>query len=307
MKRKPLVIVRDPAGVRDLVGAARRSGGSIGFVPTMGALHEGHMSLVRLGRERTSYMVASIFVNPKQFGPREDYGRYPRDEARDAAILEDAGCDLLFAPSERDLYSSDDRTRISIGGLDEFLCGSSRPGHFNGVALVVAKLLNIVQPDESYFGQKDAQQAVIIQRMAADLDVPVRIVVCPTVREKDGLAMSSRNYYLSALERGKAAALYEALLEARKALEAGERIPETVKRIMMARLLRSELVIDYAEVVDAATLRPIGTIDGLVLIAVAARLGETRLIDNIVLRVSRDGVEEARLEFPEWSRYGWNA
>jgi len=265
------------------------------------------MSLVRLGRERTSYMVASIFVNPKQFGPREDFGRYPRDEAGDAAILGEAGCDLLFAPSERDLYSSDDRTRISVGGFDEFLCGSSRPGHFNGVALVVAKLFNIVQPDEAYFGQKDAQQAVIIQRMAADLDVPVRIVVGPTVREDDGLAMSSRNIYLGAEERGRAVALYESLVAARKALEEGERAPEAVKRIMISRLSRSELVIDYAEVVDAATLRPVGEVDGLVLIAVAARLGGTRLIDNIVLRVSRDRVEEARLEFPEWSRYGWNA
>lgn len=273
----------------------------------MGALHEGHMSLVRLGCERTSYMVASIFVNPKQFGPREDYGRYPRDEAGDAAILEGAGCDLLFAPSERDLYSNDDRTRISVGGLDKFLCSSSRPGHFNGVVLVVAKIFNIVQPDEAYFGQKDAQQAVIIQRMAADLDFPVRIVVGPIVREEDGLAMSSRNVFLSVEERGRAVALYEALMEARKALDRGERVPEAVKRIMISRLSRSELVIDYAEVVDAATLRPVGAIDGLVLIAVAARLGEMRLIDNIVLRVSRDRVEEARLEFPEWSRYGWKA
>jgi len=300
-------MVRDPAGVRGLVGEARRNGRSIGFVPTMGALHEGHMSLVRLGLERTSYMVVSIFVNPKQFGPREDYGRYPRDEAGDAALLEDAGCDLLFAPSERDLYSRDDRTRVSVGMLDEFLCGASRPGHFDGVALVVAKLFNIVQPDEAYFGQKDAQQAVIIQRMAADLDFPVRIVIGPTVREEDGLAMSSRNAYLSERGRERAVALYEALMEAKEAIRGGERAPEAVKRIMVSRLTRSELEIDYAEVVDAAALRPVAAIEGLVLIAVAARLGRTRLIDNIVLRVTPDGVEEARLEFPEWSRYGWKA
>ena len=303
MKKKPLAIVRDPAGVRERVAAARGGGLSIGFVPTMGALHDGHLSLVRLGLERTSYMAVSIFVNPKQFGPKEDYARYPRDEEIDAALLEKAGCDLLFAPSERDLYSSGDRTRITVGGLDEFLCGSSRPGHFNGVALVVAKLFNIVQPDEAYFGQKDAQQAVIIQRMAADLDFPVRIVVGPTVREDDGLAMSSRNAYLSADERGRAVALYEALTAARKAVEEGERVPEALKRLMISRLSRSELDIDYAEVVDAATMRPVATVDGLVLVAVAARLGETRLIDNIVLRVSPGGVEEARLEFPEWSRY----
>jgi pantoate--beta-alanine ligase len=305
LKRRPLVIVRDPAGVRDLVGAARSSGRSIGFVPTMGALHEGHMSLVRLGLERSSFMVVSIFVNPKQFGPREDYGRYPGDEKTDAALLESVGCDILFAPSERDIYSREDRTRISVGGLDEFLCGSSRPGHFDGVVLIVAKLFNIVQPDEAYFGQKDAQQAVIIQRMAADLDFPVRIVVGPTVREDDGLAMSSRNAYLSEGERERAVALYEALMEAWKAIGNGERAPEAVKRIMISRLSRSELVIDYAEVVDAATLRSVGAIDGLVLLAVAARLGETRLIDNIVLRISPSGVEEAQLEFPEWSRYGW--
>ena len=273
----------------------------------MGALHEGHLSLVRMACERTSFLVASIFVNPKQFGPREDYGRYPRDEAGDAALLEENGCDLLFAPTERDLYSSDDRTRISVTGLDEFLCGSSRPGHFNGVSLVVAKLFNIVQPDEAYFGQKDAQQAVIIQRMTADLDFPVRIVVGPTVREDDGLAMSSRNRYLEPEERGRAVALYEALMDARRLLEEGERAPEAVKRIMVSRLKRSELEIDYAEVVDAATLRPVGGIEGHVLIAVAARLGGTRLIDNIVLRIAGERVEEARLEFPEWSRYGWKA
>ncbi len=305
MKRRPLVIARDPAGVRDLVGEARRDGRSIGFVPTMGALHEGHMSLVRLGLQRTSYLVVSIFVNPKQFGPREDYGRYPRDEAGDAALLEEAGCDLLFAPPERDLYSKDDRTRVSVGMLDEFLCGASRPGHFDGVALIVAKLFNIVRPDEAYFGQKDAQQAVIIQRMAADLDFPVRVVVGPTVREEDGLALSSRNAYLSDDERRRAVALYEALMEAAEAVRGGERAPEAVKRIMVSRLGRSGLEIDYAEIVDAAALRPVATIEGLVLLAVAARLGRTRLIDNIVLRVTPDGVEEARLEFPEWSRYGW--
>lgn len=307
MKRRRLAIVRDPAGVRDLVGAARESGRSIGFVPTMGALHEGHMSLVRLGLERTDFLVVSIFVNPKQFGPREDYGRYPRDEERDAALLEDAGCDLLFAPSEREVYSKEDRTRVSVGMLDEFLCGPSRPGHFDGVALIVAKLFNIVNPDEAYFGQKDAQQAVIIQRMAADLDFQVRIVVAPTVREADGLAMSSRNAYLSGEERARAVAIYDALMGARNMIVEGERDPETVRRSMTARLARSVLEVDYAEVVDAASLRPVDTIDGLVLIAVAASLGKTRLIDNIVLQVSREGAEEVALEFPEWSRYDWRA
>ena len=271
----------------------------------MGVLHEGHENLVRSACERTGYVVSSIFVNPKQFGPKEDYSRYPRDETADAAVLERLGCDLLFSPGERDLYTSSDRTRISVQGLDEFLCGSSRPGHFNGVALVVAKLFNIVQPDEAYFGQKDAQQAVIIQRMSADLDFPVRIVIEPTVREPDGLARSSRNEYLSTGERKRAVALYEALTEAKSSIEAGERSPTAVKQSMLTRIKQAGFDIDYAEVVDGATLRPVKDVEGVILIAVAGWMGGTRLIDNIAVRVKGSGVEEIVLEFPEWSRYEW--
>ena len=262
-----LKIVRNAAGVRNAVHEARLKGKRIGFVPTMGALHKGHESLVNSARERTGYIVSSIFVNPKQFGPKEDYTRYTRDETADAASLEQLGCDLLFAPGERELYTSSDRTRISVQGLDEFLCGSSRPGHFNGVALVVAKLFNIVQPDEAYFGQKDAQQAVIIQRMAADLDFPVRIVIEPTVREPDGLAMSSRNEYLSNGERKRAVALYEGLVEAKNVIDAGERKPDAIKQSVLARMTQAGFDIDYAEVVDGMTLRPVKDIEGVILIA----------------------------------------
>jgi pantoate--beta-alanine ligase len=271
----------------------------------MGALHEGHLSLVRSARRRTDYVAASIFVNPKQFGPKEDYARYPRDVEADVASLEDLGCDLLFAPGERDLYSSADRTRISVHGLDEFLCGSSRPGHFHGVALVVAKLFNILQPDQAFFGQKDAQQAVIIQRMTADLDFQVRIVIEPTVREPDGLAMSSRNAYLSESERKRAIALYAALREAKEAIEAGERRPGALKQGMIMGMTQAGFDVDYAEVVDATTLRPVSEIGGVIMIAVAGYMGRTRLIDNIALRIAGSEVEEIVLEFPEWSRYEW--
>jgi pantoate--beta-alanine ligase len=305
LNRGVIKIARSPADMRDFSAETRGGGKRIGLVPTMGALHEGHASLIRLARERTNYVVVSIFVNPKQFGPKEDLHRYPRDEAGDVEFLARIGCDLLFAPSEKDLYSSADRTRVSVEGMDGTLCGASRPGHFQGVALVVAKLFNIVQPDEAYFGQKDAQQAVILQRMAADLDIPVRIVIGPTVREGDGLALSSRNRYLTAENRTRAITIYVALHEARRAIEGGERNAEVIRQGMSARMERAGIDVDYADVVDGGTLRPVSAISGLVLLAAAGIVGGTRLIDNIAVRVSGDRVEEAVLEFPEWSRYEW--
>lgn len=299
-----MIIVTTPAAVREEIARARRAGASIGLVPTMGALHEGHASLVRLARARVRYVVASIFVNPKQFGPREDLSRYPRPIERDTRLLEDLRCDCLFLPGAGDLYSSEDRTRVTVAGLSETLCGASRPGHFDGVTLVVAKLLNIVSPDEAYFGQKDAQQAVIVQRMIADLDMPVRVVLGPTVREADGLAMSSRNAYLSPDERRRAPALYAALAEARRRIEEGERSAATLVARLEDRLREAGFEVDYAAIVDGATLRPLAEVAGLVLIACAARLGSTRLIDNVALRVEGRAVAEAVLEFPEWSRYG---
>ncbi len=297
-------IVRTPAEVRGILSGIRRAGKRIGLVPTMGALHEGHASLVRLARERTECVVTSIFVNPKQFGPKEDFRSYPRSEVRDTEILESLGCDVVFAPSDRDFYSSADQTRITVQELSDVLCGASRPGHFQGVVLVVAKLFNIVQPDEAYFGQKDAQQAVIIQRMAADLDFPIRIIIGPTVREPDGLALSSRNDYLTPEERQRAPALYRSLQMARRRIERGERDVHALTASIRGEVEGGGIDLDYAEIVDAATLEPLTRVEGTVLLAVAGRIGRARLIDNIALTVSGEEVKEVVLEFPEWSRYG---
>ncbi len=296
--------VTTPRQIREHLQRERLSGRRIGLVPTMGALHEGHASLVRLARGRTDLVVATIFVNPKQFGPREDFLRYPRDPERDARLLEELGCDLLFLPVESDLYSPADRTRVNVEDLSDALCGASRPGHFQGVALVVAKLFNIVRPDEAYFGQKDAQQAVVIQRMAADLDFPVRIVLGPTVREPDGLAVSSRNVYLDADARRRAVSLSKALSAVRDRIARGERDAEPLVAVMRGILEGAGVAIEYAAIVDGATLRPRREVAGTVLLACAATVGSTRLIDNLALSVSGSEVREVLLEFPEWSRYG---
>ncbi|MDD4856648.1 MAG: pantoate--beta-alanine ligase [Candidatus Krumholzibacteria bacterium] len=296
-------IVTTPREVREAIDHEKKAGTRVGFVPTMGALHEGHVSLVRMARSRTGFVAASIFVNPKQFGPKEDLSRYPQTFDRDRRMLEDLGCDLLFHPDERSLYSSADRTRIAVDELSDVLCGASRTGHFHGVALVVAKLFNIVRPDEAYFGQKDAQQAVVIQRMSADLDFSVRIVLGPTVREADGLAMSSRNVYLDPAARAHAPAMYRSLREARARIESGERDPSPIVAMMKTAMRDAGFDVEYACAVDGATLKAIERIDGTVLIACAGRIGGTRLIDNVALRVSGASVEEILLEFPEWSRY----
>lgn len=297
--------VTTPDEARRLIGEMRERGGTVGFVPTMGALHAGHESLVRMARERTDIVVSSIFVNPRQFGPGEDFERYPRMIERDSAALERLGCDVLFVPARGSIYSGDDRTTITIAGLGDRLCGASRPGHFEGVLLVVAKLFNVVRPDAAFFGQKDAQQAVIIQRMTADLDMPVRIYIGPTVREPDGLAMSSRNAYLEPGERERAPAMRRGLLEAMEVVRRGERDARAAERIVRDRMREAGFEVEYAEVVDPATMEPVGRIDGIVLIAAAGRLGRTRLIDNIALRVEGGDVAETLLEFPGWSRYEW--
>lgn len=281
----------------------KRGGKCIGFVPTMGALHEGHTSLVRLARQQTDFVIVSIFINPKQFGPREDLVRYPCDEDGDREILRDIGCDLLFVPATADIYSPGDRTRIQIEELSDALCGASRPGHFHGVALIVAKLFNMVQPDKAFFGQKDAQQAVIIQRMTADLDFPVAIVLGPTVREPDGLALSSRNRYLTAEHRKSATALFRALVSVHGKIREGERDVGVLRNLMRDTMIDAGVDVDYAEVVDGESLRPVETATGTLLIAVAGRVGGTRLIDNIALAVSDNSAEEILLEFPQWSRY----
>ncbi len=295
--------VTTPRDARRIVDAARKAGSRIGLVPTMGALHEGHASLVRMARARTGFVVSSIFVNPKQFGPGEDLTRYPRTFEADRRMLEDLGCDLLFHPETSSFYSPADRTRVSVEGMSDVLCGASRHGHFQGVTLVVAKLFNIIGPDEAYFGQKDAQQALIIQRMAADLDFPVAIRLGPTVREADGLAMSSRNRYLDPADRARAAAMYAGLAAARSVIEAGERDPAAAAAAMRETMRAAGFDVEYAIAVAGATLGPLDRIEGTVLLACAGRLGGTRLIDNVALRVSGGTVEEIVLEFPAWSRY----
>lgn len=295
--------VRTPADARVAVLEAKRGGARVGFVPTMGALHEGHASLVRMAREETDFVVVSIFVNPRQFGPAEDLGRYPRDFDRDRALLEELACDLVFAPGDRDLYSRDDRTRLSMRDLTDGLCGASRAGHFDGVMLVVTKLFNIVSPDVAFFGQKDAQQAVVIQRMVADLDMPVRIRLGPTVRERDGLAMSSRNAYLEPNDRARASGLRRSLETAGKRVADGERNAAEIAGVVRSGMEDAGFTVEYAAVVAGATMRPVERIEGTVLIAAAGKLGGTRLIDNIALRVEETRVRETLLEFPEWSRY----
>ena len=292
-----------PAEAAKALAEVRRKGLTIGLVPTMGALHEGHVSLVRMSLERSGFTVVSLFVNPKQFGEGEDLDRYPRTEEEDTRILEELGCDLLFMPEKDSLYSGADSTAVSVSGLGDRLCGASRPGHFDGVLLVVAKLFNIIGPDFAFFGQKDAQQAVIIQRMAADLDFPVRICLGPTVREEDGLAMSSRNRYLTEQERKNAPAMRRGLLKAAEAIRNGGRDASRLKGTVTASMTEGGFEIDYVEMVDGRTLRPLERADGTVLLAAAGRLGTTRLIDNIALKVTSEGATETLLEFPEWSRY----
>jgi pantoate--beta-alanine ligase len=272
------------AAVRRTVGAWKRRGRQVAFVPTMGAIHDGHLSLVRRARAaggRTTKVVASIFVNPLQFGPHEDFRRYPRMPRRDRALLAAAGVDLLWEPEVRDLYPPGHRTRVRVAGLSERLEGVSRPGHFEGVTTVVLKLLHVVEPHVLWLGQKDAQQARLVERMVADLDLPVRVRRAPTVRERDGLALSSRNAYLSADQRRQAAALWRGLSEARRLLRRGERSAARLKAAIR-RTWRGYPAVreDYVAVVDSDRLEPVRRVHGRVLVAVAARVGPARLIDN---------------------------
>jgi pantoate--beta-alanine ligase len=269
--------------VRQAVAQARMAGAVVGFVPTMGYLHEGHLSLVRVAREAGATFVAvSIFVNPKQFGPHEDFSRYPRDEKRDAALLEDAGVDLLFLPPVEVMYPAGSTTAVAVGGVSGPLEGERRPGHFDGVATVVAKLFNIVGADLAVFGRKDAQQCAVIERLVRDLDIPVRLVFGETTREADGLAMSSRNSYLSADERKKAPVLHRALRAGEEAITHGIHDVEAVEKLMR-RVVTEEggVDVDYLALVDPETFAPPADFDRLLLLAGAVRLGKTRLIDNI--------------------------
>ncbi len=276
--------VRTVAELRAALADARRAGCSIGLVPTMGALHAGHESLVRRARAAHDLVVVSLFVNPAQFEEDLDLEAYPRDEARDAVLSAAAGADLLFAPDAAEVYPPGFSTTVSVAGLGEPLEGVVRgPGHFAGVATVVLKLLNMVQPTSAYFGQKDAQQAVVVRRLVRDLDLPVSIEVCPTVRERDGLAMSSRNARLNAGERARAVALHRALGAAESSVAAGEREASSILRLARVAMRPHAVEPEYLALVHTDTLAPLDRIDGEALLAVAARVGRTRLIDNVTL------------------------
>ena len=266
----------------------RASGATIGFVPTMGFLHEGHLSLVRRARRETDVVIASLFVNPLQFGPSEDYAAYPRDERRDRRLLREAGVDAVFEPAPDEVYDADFSTYVEVIGLDARLCGPRRPGHFRGVTTVVTKLLHAAEPDRLYLGQKDYQQAAILRRMVRDLGFAVRVVVCPTVREPDGLAMSSRNIYLSDAERAWAPRLHAALRETAGEIERGEiRTREDAESRLAWRLDEGPGDLEYAEVLSADSLAPISPLRGELVLALAYRLGRARLIDNTLARVKR--------------------
>ncbi len=278
--------VRTIKSARAEISGARKKGKSIGFVPTMGALHQGHLSLVRKARSQCGFVIVSIFVNPAQFGPGEDLNRYPRTLKQDISLLKKEKIDIPFCPSLKNMYKNDHSTFVEEERLSAGLCGASRPGHFRGVCTVVAKLFNIVLPDLAYFGQKDFQQARVVKRMAGDLNIPVIIKICPIVREKDGLAMSSRNRYLTPAQRAQAPALYRALSAVKDRVKKGERSAAVLKKIAAA-LLRSgmpDASVDYIRIVDHQTLREVKTVNRKAVMALAVYLGKTRLIDNIIIK-----------------------
>jgi pantoate--beta-alanine ligase len=272
--------------IQQLSFSLKCQGKKISFVPTMGALHKGHLSLVKRAKKLGDFVMVSIFVNPTQFGPKEDYKKYPRDLKKDKELLQKAGCNLIFAPKVNDIYTEEYLTYIDVEVLSQKLEGALRPGHFKGVCTVVAKLFNIVQPDFAIFGQKDAQQALIIKKMTADLNFPVKIIVCPTVREKDGLACSSRNSYLNPEERDQAKILYQSLKLGEKLIKAGEKNPLKVIKKMTEMIQQMPLAkIDYIALTDTRTLEPVRKIKGELLLSLAVRFGKTGLIDNLKICV----------------------
>lgn len=284
-------LVKTISEVREEVGRARSSGRSIGLVPTMGFLHEGHLSLMDRCRELSSYVVISIYVNPLQFGPSEDFDQYPRALESDLALAEERGVDLVFAPDGHELYPGELTVTVTPRRLADRLCGLSRPGHFEGVLTVVSKLFGIVQPDLGVFGQKDFQQAVLIRKMVTDLDMPVHIEVAPTVREADGIAMSSRNEYLSADERRRALSISRGLAGAVRSFGSGERDAAAIRQGVLGTLEAAGGVdVEYVEVVSADELEPVEQADENTVVAVAARVGDTRLIDNARLGAPDPGL-----------------
>ena len=284
-------VVEDIDAARRLVGRAKAAGKVVGFVPTLGGMHEGHFSLIRAANEACDFVVVSIFVNPTQFGPNEDLAGYPRTAEADLAACRKLAVDVVFMPSAETMYGSGSLTEITVKQLGETLCGASRPWHFGGVCTVVAKLFNIVQPDKAFFGAKDFQQAAIIRRMARDLNFPIEIVVCPTVREPDGLATSTRNAYLTAEQRRQAAELYRSLRMAERMIARSRPPADEVLDAIRGHLSANapDGLVDYVRIVDPATLRDVESTSGRVLVAAAVKLGRARLIDNIVVEAACGG------------------
>ncbi|MZQ84440.1 pantoate--beta-alanine ligase [Paenibacillus sp. 5J-6] len=285
-------VIHSIADLRSRISEYRRKNdGSVGFVPTMGYLHEGHASLLRKARSQSGLVVLSIFVNPLQFGPGEDFERYPRNTERDLEVAEAAGADLVFMPTVSEMYPTPTRTTVAVSGLTSRLCGASRPGHFDGVATVVSKLFHIVQPDQAFFGLKDAQQVAVIQQMVQDLNLPVEIVPCPTLREKDGLAMSSRNVYLSDEERKQALVLSQALDKAKEFVQSRPNFHAAeLENLVTSHIASAPLaVIDYVEVLAFPSLEPFenSTHTDSIILALAVKFGKTRLIDNVILQLRK--------------------
>jgi pantoate--beta-alanine ligase len=272
--------------IEEMINIISKQGDSIGFVPTMGFLHIGHKSLIDAARKENEVVVVSVFVNPTQFGPKEDFEAYPRSEEKDALLCKEAGCDIMFIPERDEMYSEGYNTYIEVHGLTEGLCGASRPGHFKGVCTIVLKLFNIVKPKRAYFGQKDAQQLAVIKKMVRDLNLDVKVIGCPIIREADGLALSSRNTYLNVEERSQALVLSKSLQCARELIENGEFKAVTLKKEMKKIIAAAKTAeIDYIEIVDSETLKTIEVIHEETLIAIAVKIGRTRLIDNMVVNI----------------------
>jgi pantoate--beta-alanine ligase len=279
-----MINIYDIKVLKERIKQYKDKGLSVGFVPTMGYLHKGHLSLIQKAKQQNDRVVVSIFVNPLQFGPNEDFDKYPKDMARDLILCESEGADIVFTPTVGEMYKSKSLVYVDVLELGDTLCGARRQGHFKGVCTVVSKLFNIVTPDRAYFGQKDAQQLVIIKKMAEDMNFDIEIIGCPIVREFDGLAMSSRNTYLTKEERIEALVLNKSLEQAKELIISGQRDAEKIKTVIKDIIAKSIVIIDYVEIVDTNTLKPLKKINNEALVCVAAYVGKTRLIDNLLFK-----------------------